>query len=107
MNPIGCPDKTQTKLIIDADTVLALEIAHQSLQPVAWGTSQCIQSGGAVQLLQLTLRNGQNIRKPWHFLALENIDCVLICEGSDHNPILYRLPVSGKRLPVQTQPSMN
>ena len=44
MDAIGRPDKTQPERVVDANAVLAFQLAQQSFQPVARRAPQCIQS---------------------------------------------------------------
>lgn len=47
--PVCCPDKTDSKLLIDSDTVLALSFAAKCLQMIAGRRTQKIQGGSTIQ----------------------------------------------------------
>lgn len=54
------PNKTNSKLIIDPDTVLSCSIALQSFQAISGEDRQVGQLRSRVQLLQLALRHSRD-----------------------------------------------
>src|SRR5262249_34450418 len=46
------PAKTETVLVINANTVLSLAIPFQGLQPVSWGNLEVREGGHRVQLIK-------------------------------------------------------
>src|SRR4030042_5026419 len=52
----GCPGKTHTPLLINADTELAGAVSLQCLQTVAWWRTQKIKGCRGIQLNQLAPR---------------------------------------------------
>ena len=65
------PDETDAILIVDADTVLTLAIALQSLKVIPWKDCQIAKKMGRVQLHKLSLRNSGNLLKPPRALAVK------------------------------------
>lgn len=63
------PDKAQTKLIVESDAVLSHTISAQGFEPIARWRAQKIECCGAVELLQLALRDGVDIDEPLHPLS--------------------------------------
>lgn len=65
------PNETEAILIVDADTVLTLPIALQSLKVIPWEDCQITQSMSGVQLHKLSLSDSGNLLQPSCALAFE------------------------------------
>ena len=91
------PDKTQTKLVIDANAVLSRAVAIQGFQSVSWWRPQEFQRGSAVELLQFSLGGGFEVYEALDAFALEQCLRILASERFDHVEMMYRITVSGIR----------
>jgi hypothetical protein len=78
------PDKAYPPLVIDADAVLALAVALQSLKFVIGRHPQIIEPGCPVQHLQLALRYRPDVHKPGNCLASKHGLGIGAIETSDH-----------------------
>jgi hypothetical protein len=78
------PDEADPKLVVDPDAVLALPIAGQSLEAIAWERAEVVEALGGVQLRQLPLRNPSNGPKTPRRVPLEQALGVSVPEGPDH-----------------------
>ena len=54
LHPVVGPDEAESKLVVDADGVLAVPITPERLEPIAGGNAEVSQVPGEVQLLELT-----------------------------------------------------
>lgn len=82
------PAKTDSVLVVDPNTVLALAIAFQRLQPVTWWRTQEFQRLSGVQLSQLSRGNPRDRRKLLALACLEQGSRVCATEALDHGGIL-------------------
>jgi hypothetical protein len=78
------PHKTNSPLVIDADTVLPFAITNQGVKSVAEGSPQIRQLSRGMQHQQFTPRWLPNIGKPRDILVVEQPFRVGATEGSDH-----------------------
>jgi hypothetical protein len=62
------PDKADAPLIVDANAELALAVAAECFQTIAWRRRQITKFDSNVQLAQLALQNTFNITKPFDVL---------------------------------------
>ncbi|OGA69395.1 MAG: hypothetical protein A3F77_13480 [Betaproteobacteria bacterium RIFCSPLOWO2_12_FULL_67_28] len=67
----SCPAKTDSKLVIDADTPLPVAIASELFQPVMRRHTQIVDSADQVQLLKLSARHSLDIPEPGHSPTIE------------------------------------
>jgi hypothetical protein len=84
----GAPRKAEAPLIVDANAVLALAIAAQFLQPIAWNGGELIKSRRCVQGLQLAEGRTLDRPEPPYGLAIEKALRIGAPEGPNHT-LLY------------------
>jgi len=68
---IGSPHEADAPLVIDTNAVLALPLAFQGLELVAWGNPQAGQVCCGMQLQQLSPRHTLDILEPRHNSAVK------------------------------------
>lgn len=61
---IRAPHKADAPLLIDANAVLAFAVPRQSLEMVAWGRLQKLQSRGSCQLCQFPFSHIFDVSEP-------------------------------------------
>jgi hypothetical protein len=83
------PYKTQPPLIVDANAVLVLPIAFQSLQSVSRQSAQSVKSLGGIQHVEFSERRSLNGSKTLHRFALKKALGVRVPEGLDHIGRVY------------------
>jgi hypothetical protein len=89
LNPDGItarPNKTQTPLIIDTNTVLPLALALQGFKPVVGRNFYVIQIHGSVQNLQLALSNTAKVNKLGNSFPFKKRLRISAFETLDHAP---------------------
>jgi len=70
------PYETDTKLVIDPNTLLACTIAYKCLQSVSWRDSEIVKCGCSIEHRKLAYCNGLNVGEAFNPLALEETLCV-------------------------------
>jgi hypothetical protein len=83
------PRKTDAKLIIDTDAVLALSVSSERLQIIAWWNSQIGQSDSCFNLIQLPERHALNVSPPSGIPPDKELERVAIFEVLDHAELEY------------------
>jgi len=84
------PSKTNAKLVIDANAVLAVAGAAQSFQPVAWNRRKIFQTRGLMKLVQLPSRRPFDGLEPLRELIVEQQFRFIVPKGADHVFSVYR-----------------
>ena len=79
----GPPDKTQSPLVVDADTVLALPITGEGLQSIARRHPKIVQVPSIVEDHEFLLRSSLDSRRG-HPAAVRNGLGVLVTIALDH-----------------------
>jgi len=88
--PNRCPDKTDTPLVIDTNTVLTLAVTLEGFKAVSGRCSQEVQCLRRIELCKLSLSNGQEHAKAFGALAFEKRLRVFAAERPDHMFSLLR-----------------
>jgi hypothetical protein len=78
------PEKADSPLIVDPDTVLPPAIAFQSLEPVARWDPEVLNVSGPVKIQELSPGTPLNRAKLRHILVTEQLFCFCIAERPDH-----------------------
>jgi len=99
------PAEAHTPLVIDADAVLPLPFAPQSLQSVSWGNPEVLQRTGAMQIQEFPPRHSLNCPKPWNIEIIKQCRCVASGEGPNHGLIVLRITYSIKLAGQTAKPS--
>jgi hypothetical protein len=88
------PDKTNTPLIINANTVLAIAVTLQRFQSVPGQRRECSHIWGSVQHIKFPQRLPLDGLEPAHRFSKEKLLCIRASKGTDHNFRLYCYPVN-------------
>jgi len=91
------PGKAQAPLVIDADTVLALTIALQALQPVSRQQREGSHVRSRVQHVQFPQRLTLNDLEPAHGFPAEKALRISAAESPDHLQNVYCYSVNVKQ----------
>lgn len=81
------PYKTDSKLVIDTNAVLARTIFFKPLQPVSWRNAEIVKHSCAIEHRQLPHCNGLNIDEPLDPLAFEETLRVCASKGYDRHAL--------------------
>ena len=84
-----CPDKTDSPLVVDANTVLPLSIARKCLEPVTRRCAQEVQRCCGMQLSKFSFSYGSECTKPSRVCAFKQGLRILAVEGQDHEQSYY------------------
>jgi hypothetical protein len=83
------PDKTDSELVVDADAVLALAIAFERFQTIAWRDSQLVKLNNAMKDAELLERCQADICGNSLTLArFPKQSCIRILKALDQDRIL-------------------
>jgi hypothetical protein len=93
---VSPPVKTNSKLIVDPDTVLSLPVAMHLLQPVSGRDSEILKRLGAIEHRQLSLRNACG-RCPASFSGSPDFRRLFVGETLDHRPIITLFVINVNR----------
>jgi hypothetical protein len=85
------PPETNSKLVIDSNTMLTCAIAAQRLEAIAWGTGQVLQCRGDLNLFQLAQGYSLEGPKLVDSLPLEQCLGVAIRKRTNHQVILLSI----------------
>lgn len=77
------PHKTDSKLVIDPNAVLACTISYKRLQSVSWRDSEILKRGCSIEHRELAHRNGLNVDETPDPLAIEETLRVSAGKGYD------------------------
>jgi len=77
------PHETDSKLVIDPNTVLACTISSECLQSVSWWDSEILERRCPIEHCELAHCNGLNVDEALDPLAIEEILCVWAGTGYD------------------------
>ena len=91
------PNKTDSRLIVDANGVLPFPVAPQSFQPIPRRRCQHAQFRGSVQLQQFAERNAPEGSKAPRMLVVKKLLGFLRREALDHMPRVLRRALYVKR----------
>ncbi len=79
------PQKTNSPLVIDTNTVLSLAITLQSLKPIRGWKPKILQPNSRVDRIEPHERSLLDLsRKPLHELAIEDSLSIRVSEGLNH-----------------------
>jgi len=79
------PQKTNSPLVIDTDTMFSFAITLQRLKPIREWKPKILQPNSRVNCVESHKRSPLNLsRKPLHKFAIENPLSIRVSEGLDH-----------------------
>jgi hypothetical protein len=79
------PDKADSPLIVDANTVLTLTVAVERFQPIAGGRREVAEFRSSIQLPQFPLSDPLEGPKPINALPAVELRSFLRAKGTDHS----------------------
>jgi hypothetical protein len=82
------PDKTNSPLIVDANTVLARPISVQRFHSISRRRAKVIQSPGSEEVEQLASGHAFDRLEFSHRMVLKERFCITAMKGANQNPIL-------------------
>jgi hypothetical protein len=91
------PDKANSPLIVDPDTVLPLPVADQHLDPVPWDRREILQFLSIIKHPQFSPRNRFDAFEPASPFAVEELLGLLGAKRSNHAGGVAREPLNGFR----------
>ena len=89
------PDKADSPLIVDPDTVLPLPVTDQHLDPIPWNRRQIFQFLSVIEHPQFSPRNRFDAFEPASPFAVEQLLGLLGAERSNHAGSIPREPLNG------------